>query len=69
MDKYDIINKIIDDKQHLKIKIGTKKVYLDLQTASILKQVLDAVKPETKEKLLLLDWLKLINIAYKKGCA
>lgn len=74
MNKIEICQKVVEEKQAIKInmvstnkegKKKNRKVLLDLFTASKIINIYNQVKVETKEQLEKAAWVALFNLAYK----
>lgn len=70
MSKYEIVARVVEESQAVKISIvlGNKRrmIWLDMQTANVLKMMFEKASMENRTKLERLSWDKLVNMGWEK---
>ena len=67
MNKIEICQKVIDDKQYTYVKASRGKMMLDGLTATAIVKIYNAIKdPIQKENFLKADWEKIANFSIKR---
>lgn len=61
--KLEILNEILSQKQHKKVKCRNQRVLLDQTTALLILQIYDRLKV----KFMLWDWDRLASFAWSKA--